>query len=123
MQKWRNHAYYYSNRDYSCTSLAGKIQNIIGRPSTQQLLYILRHSLLPNCPIQLRDVIAADDIFGPDMARLKGKGVCENPDSVETIITEIPTTLYERYRNVIIAIYSMNDCSLCYYLQAFTFCN
>jgi hypothetical protein len=96
--------YKYSNRDYSRASLARKIQRIIGRPSTQQFLYILRHNLLPNCPIQPRDVVAADDIFGPDMGSLKGKQVRENPDPVETIITEIPTTLYERYRNVTIAI-------------------
>jgi hypothetical protein len=38
------------------------------------------------------------------MGSLKGKQVQENPDPVETIITEIPTTLYERYRNVTIAI-------------------
>ena len=96
--------YKYSNRDYSRASLARKIQKIIGRPSTQQFLYILRHNLLPNCPIQPRDVIAADDIFGPDTGSLKGKQVRESPDPVETIITEIPTTLYERYRNVTIAI-------------------
>jgi hypothetical protein len=78
--------YKYTNRDYLQATLARKIQKIIGRPSTQQFLNIVNKNLLPNCPIQHRDILAAEDIFGPDIGSLKGKTVRQTPN-----VVEIPT--------------------------------
>ena len=65
----------YTNRDYSRAVLARQIQSIIGRPSVRTYLKIIENNLLPNCPITRRDIIAAENIFGPDVGALKGKTV------------------------------------------------
>jgi hypothetical protein len=63
----------YTNRDYSRAPLARKIQDIIGRPGTRSYLHIINNNLLPNCPVTREDVLAAEDIFGPNLGSLKGK--------------------------------------------------
>jgi hypothetical protein len=63
----------YTNREYSRALLARKIQDTIGRPSTRSYIHIIDNNLLPNCPVTRHDVIAAEDIFRPNLGSLKGK--------------------------------------------------
>ena len=73
-----------SNADYAQAVLARKIQKIIGRPTTQTFIYFIENNLLPNCPVNHRDVLRAEQIFGPDIGSLKGKTVrCQPPRVVE----------------------------------------
>ena len=46
----------FSNADYSQTLLARKLQKIIGRPTTRAFIYFIENNLLPNCPVNHRDV-------------------------------------------------------------------
>jgi hypothetical protein len=69
----------YSSRDYSAASSARRLQTILGFPTTRTLASILDNGLLPNCPITSKDLIAADDIFGPPIPALKGKTVRRTP--------------------------------------------
>ena len=64
----------YTNCDYSCAVVARQLQQIMGCPSTQTYyLQIVEKNLCPNCPITRQDIMAAEDIFGPDVGSLKGK--------------------------------------------------
>ena len=55
----------FSNADYSQAVLARKIQKTIGRPTTWAFIYFIENNLLPNCPVNCRDVLRAEQIFGP----------------------------------------------------------
>jgi hypothetical protein len=83
----------YTNIDYSRASLARKIQMTIGRPSTNDFLHIVKNNLLPNCPITSRDILAADDIFGPDIGSLKGKTTRSAPSKVRPGMVDIPAEI------------------------------
>jgi hypothetical protein len=83
----------YTNRDYSRAELARKVQKLIGRPSSQQCLNILRGNLLPNCPLTPNDITAAEDIFGPDIGSLKGKHIWLTPDAVHPNMPEMPASI------------------------------
>jgi hypothetical protein len=63
----------YTNRDYSRAAFARKNEIIIGRPSTKLYIAIVENSLLPNCPVNRMDSIAAEDAFSPNLGLLKGK--------------------------------------------------
>ena len=90
----------YSQRDYSKAELARKIQTIIGRPSTKTFLSIVNKNLLPNCPVTRADIIAAEQIFGPDVGSLKGKTVRRASSAVQNEHTNVPDTIMSRFQEV-----------------------
>ena len=98
-----NIQYKYSVRDYNQAVLARKIQKIIGRPSSKQFLEIINNNLLINCPVTCHDVLAAENIFGPDLGSLKGKTVRQTPESVMINDVKVQENILERYRHVTIA--------------------
>jgi hypothetical protein len=63
----------YTSEDYSRALLARQLQIRVERPSTKDFLRIVARNQLPNCPITRDDILAAEDIFGPDIGSLKGK--------------------------------------------------
>ena len=65
----------YTNCDYFRAVLAFKLQCIMGRPSMHSYIKLVEKNLLPNCPITCKDILAAEDISGPDISSLKGKTI------------------------------------------------
>ena len=90
----------FSNADYSQAVLARKIQKIIGRPTTRAFIYFIENNLLPNCPVTRRDVLRAEQIFGPDIGSLKGKTVWRQPPQVEVTEVTLPPTIHQHYQEV-----------------------
>ena len=93
----------YTNRDYSRALFARKLQGIIGRPSDRRFKDIMNKNLLPNCPINSRDISTAYDIFGADIGSLKGKTVRRNVPHVADHIVDAPLSIMRLYRSVTLA--------------------
>jgi Reverse transcriptase (RNA-dependent DNA polymerase) len=93
----------YTNRDYQRALLARTIQQKIGRPSTRTFISIVENNLLPNCPITRDDIVAAEKILGPDVGSLKGKTVRKGSVRVEGSMINIPASIFEQYRDVVLA--------------------
>jgi hypothetical protein len=93
-----------TNRDYQRALLARKLQKTIGRPSTQQLIRIVGDGLLPNCPVDVRDIKIADEIFGPDLGSLKGKTTRRAGEHVESRrLMTVLNHVMEHYRDITLA--------------------
>ena len=60
-------------------------------------------NLMPNCPVTCRDILAAEDIFEPNLGSLKGKTVRQQGDAVELKSIGIPMSIMERYQKVTLA--------------------
>jgi hypothetical protein len=99
----------YTNCDYSRAVLARKLQKVLGRPSTRDYLRIVETNQLPNCPVERDDILAAEDIFGPDLGSLKGKTVRRGGEHVRPAHADIPATIMSRYRNVTVAVTSCSS--------------
>ena len=93
----------FSNADYAQAVLARKIQKIIGRPTTRAFIYFIENNLLPNCPVNRKDVLRAEQIFGPDIGSLKGKTVRRQPPRVEVEEVSLPPTIQQHYQEVTLA--------------------
>jgi hypothetical protein len=94
----------YTNREYSQATLARKLQNIIGRQSARTFLKIIETNQLKDCPILRGDVLAADDIFGPNVGSLKGKTVRQGGIHVNPEYHQIPMTIMEKYRELTLCV-------------------
>ena len=95
----------YSRRDIVKAEKARKFQETIGNPSLRTLLTIVDKNLLQDCPITRGDIRAAEKIFGPSIASLKGKTVRRNAPTVELPhIGSIPPSIMRRYESVILAV-------------------
>jgi hypothetical protein len=66
-------------------------------------IHIVDNNLLPNCPISWKDIIAAKDIFGPNLGSLKGKTTRTNSEHVQSKHINIPINIMGRYRHITIA--------------------
>ena len=55
---------------------------MIGAPTEREFQLLVHLNLLKDCPITNSDIINAHKIFGPDLANLRGKMVCQKPRHV-----------------------------------------
>ena len=93
----------YTNADYSQALLAHYIQNRIGQPSLWTFLQIVEEKRLKSCPVSCDDTMAAKHIFGPDVVSLKVNTVRNGTEGVRVDIMQVPATIMDRYRKVVLA--------------------
>jgi len=94
----------YTVKEYSDTVRASSLQNIIGRPSTQDYIKYVERNMIPNCPINKADILRAEDIFGANIGSLQGKTTRKKSERIVTTIHELPTQIIQRHGNVTIEV-------------------
>jgi len=75
---------------------------MIGYPSIVDFKNAVKNNLINNCPVTIQDIVAAEKIYGPDIAALKGKTVRKQPMRVNTEIIEVPEHIKKMHHNVIL---------------------
>ena len=78
------------------------MQNTFDFPSVKTYLDIVDNDLLKNCPVTRSDVIAAEDIFGPNVDALQGKTTRTKPNIIRTMFQDVPQTIMTAHRHVTI---------------------
>ena len=63
----------YSKQQIAQASWARRTYRTLGSLTVENFKTILRQNLIRNCPVTVRDVEIAEDLFGPDIATLKGR--------------------------------------------------
>ena len=64
---------------------------------------IIGKNLLTNSPINIANVSAAEDIFGPDEGRLHRKTVRTKPWEAKSIHNNLPMEPIKKYQSVILS--------------------
>jgi len=90
----------YTERAYQQAVLARRLQDIIGRPTTRDYVKIVEGGMLHNCPITRADILAAEDIFGPNLGSLKGKTVRTKQDHVRSLVADVPYHIIKTHKAV-----------------------
>jgi hypothetical protein len=81
---------------------ARKLYRIVGTPTMDNFKSLLQMNIIKNCPVTIKHVNIADQIFGPDMSSLKGKSTQRKPKPVRNDLIEIPKELITKHQNMCI---------------------
>jgi hypothetical protein len=95
----------FSNID--CTRAEGvqKLQKVLACPSDYDLANAVEHNIICNTPFTRRDVRIAKQIYGPDVAALKGKTVKQQSKMPrEDEANEFPSYISKEYCDVHLSI-------------------
>jgi hypothetical protein len=57
----------YSVRQYSNIKKAYALQDVVGRPSTEDFIKYIKGNVIPNCNITRKDILRAEDILDQTM--------------------------------------------------------
>jgi hypothetical protein len=63
----------YTQREYDDAKQARRALGMVGYPSNKDFNNIVRSNMINNCPVTPKRISAANKIFGPDIASMKGK--------------------------------------------------
>ena len=94
----------FMNNDYLWAVRAQELQAMVGRPSDKDFIRILKTSSLPNCPVTPRDVLIANELFGPNVGSLKGKTTRRAPPIVDLPMSVDLTTILKHYGEVTLCV-------------------
>jgi hypothetical protein len=79
---------------------ARRIQDTIGRPSTRDYVKTVEGGMLQSCPVSRADILAAEDIFGPNLGSLKVRTVRHNSDRVRSLAADVPFNINKAHKDV-----------------------
>jgi hypothetical protein len=97
----------FTTRNYARATLARKTQVLVGRPELKDFVSYLDQNMIPNCPIDCNDAIAAHQIFGPDVDSIKGKTTRQGTEHVHARLKGLPMGIMAKYRGVTLCIDNM----------------
>jgi hypothetical protein len=63
---------------------------MLGHPTNHDFLGMVCDGIISNCPVTVNAVTNAHQIFGPDLAGIRGRTVRRPPESVTTDYVQIP---------------------------------
>ena len=63
---------------------------MIANPTEREFAGVVGEQLLTNCPVTMRDVNNANQIFGPDLANLREKMTTTKPERIRVEYVQIP---------------------------------
>jgi hypothetical protein len=84
---------FYTSRQIERAKRARDLLHTLGCPSIADLKKIIKMNSIKDCPVTLDDINLAENIYGPDVASLKGKSTRPRPTPVVSDIIEVPDEL------------------------------
>ena len=100
IQSVKENASFYTKRQYERALETQKFYNTIGNPSLNDFKSIIKMNAIKNCPITLKDIDIAEQIFGKDINTLKGKTVRNKPIPVIQDYIQVPKEIKKIHSNI-----------------------
>ena len=98
------HSYPYSTKQLKQAEKAKSILYALGLPSYRDLKNIHRMNIIPDAKISMKDIEAAERIFGHDIGTLKGLTTRKKAQKMIDPTIVLPEDLYEIQKDVTLAI-------------------
>ena len=95
----------YTKRQVVKAQLARRIYSLVGRPSHDAFVDMIRNGRLRNSPIDVEDAHRSVAIFGPDVAALRGKTTRQTPYHVAALpMSPVPPAILQAHRNICLCV-------------------
>jgi hypothetical protein len=82
---------------------ARKYYRTLGYPSVTDFRWVVQSNLIQNCPVTVQDIDVALEIWGPDVAALKGKTSRGKSPIVAPDFVKVPPDILSAHRDVCLA--------------------
>ncbi len=92
----------YTKHDIKKAQEARRLQGMIGNPTECKYEGMVREKLIANCPVTVRDIQNAHQIFGPNLANRRGKTTRTKPEHVRADYVKIPQDFMDLHKYVTI---------------------
>ena len=93
----------HTKREVTRAKEVRRAQAMMGNASKKDFKGMVSNNMVPNCPIDCHDIAYAHNIFGPDLASIRGKTVRHTPAPVVADYVAILRGIGERNRIVTMA--------------------
>ena len=70
----------YTKHDLEKVKKVRRLQGMVGNPTKCKFVGMVHDKLIANCPITVRDIDNPNQVFGPDLANLRGKITRTKPE-------------------------------------------
>ena len=97
----------YSTQQYERAKVARKLYHNIGTPTVENFKYIIKSNTIKNCPVTIKDIEVAEDIWGKDISYIKGKTTRSCPNPVKDDFINIPLELKSKHYELTLCIDTM----------------
>jgi hypothetical protein len=85
----------YTRHEVEVACTAREAQAMLGHPADQEFLGMVRSGMISKCPVTPTAVQNANQMFGPDLAGLRGQMVRRPLESMTTNHVKIPRAILE----------------------------
>jgi hypothetical protein len=92
----------FTKHEIKMAQEARRLQGVIGNPTDREFTGMVHEKLIANCPVTVHDVQNAHQLFGPDLANLRGKTTRSKPEHVRVDYVKIPWDFVEMHKYVTI---------------------
>ncbi|KAI2506113.1 Reverse transcriptase (RNA-dependent DNA polymerase) [Fragilaria crotonensis] len=98
---------FFTQRQFERAKRARDLYHALGTPSITDFKAMLRMNTIIGNPVTTEDIVMAEQIFGTDIGRIKGKTTRRKPAPVVSDYIEIPKELIATQRNVTLCMDAM----------------
>jgi hypothetical protein len=93
----------FSKRQLKGAELAGTLYATLGYPSVKDFKWVIQSNQIKGCPVTVQDIVTAHQIWGKNIAALKGKTTRHKSRHVATDFVKVPTAILKLHRYVTLA--------------------
>ena len=72
----------FTKKEVKDAEVAEQLYTMLGKPSMKDYLNMIRHNLIKDCPVTVKDVERAIAIYGKDLGTIKGRTLSYKPESL-----------------------------------------
>jgi hypothetical protein len=99
---------FFTSRQIEMVKQARNLYEMIGQPSYNDFISIIKNNMLPHTNITIKGVMHAETTFGKELGSLQGKTVRKSPKAVITDDIEILLDVLEIHHDITLAADIMN---------------